>query len=95
MALVLSLPLLLVAMVQDPAGPAEDTLFGKIPLLQVDRMSPQQQEAWRDYLLPTAEEIAFASLPWRSTFADGLRDASAVGKPLLLWVMNGHPLGCT
>jgi len=78
------------ASTQDAAAP-----FGEVALPDAARLSPAQLAAWHDYLMPTAEETAFESLPWRSTFADGLRDADAVGKPLLLWVMNGHPLGCT
>ena len=44
---------------------------------------------------PTKEELAWAQIPWRSTFYDGLIDSDREQKPLLLWVMNGHPLGCT
>ena len=50
---------------------------------------------WRDHILPSDEELAFQSLPWEVTFADGLAAAAEQHKPLLLWVMNGHPLGCT
>ncbi len=34
-------------------------------------------------------------IQWRSTLAAGVREASAAHKPILLWAMNGHPLGCT
>ena len=30
-----------------------------------------------------------------TTFKDGILAADTAGKPLLLWTMNGHPLGCT
>ncbi len=50
---------------------------------------------WQDFIKPTKKELAWAEIPWRSTFYDGLIDADQYKKPLLLWVMNGHPLGCT
>ena len=50
---------------------------------------------WREFIKPTSQELAWAKIPWRSTFYDGLIDSDHEKKPLLLWVMNGHPLGCT
>ncbi len=52
-------------------------------------------DAWRAHILPGADELAYAAVPWHVTFADGLEAARAEGRPLLLWAMNGHPLGCT
>ncbi len=51
--------------------------------------------AWRDHILPSAQELRWESIPWEQTFGDGLRAASEQGKPLLFYAMNGHPLGCT
>jgi len=51
--------------------------------------------AWRDHLMPRAVENRWQQVGWRSTLGDGLREAAARDRPLLLWVMNGHPLGCT
>tara|TARA_B100000941_G_scaffold151559_1_gene107404 strand:- start:1466 stop:1621 length:156 start_codon:yes stop_codon:yes gene_type:complete len=50
---------------------------------------------WKDFIKPTKKELAWAQIPWRTTFYDGIIDADKFNKPLLLWVMNGHPLGCT
>ena len=50
---------------------------------------------WREFIKPTSSELSWAKIPWRSTFYDGLIDSDHQKKPLLLWVMNGHPLGCT
>lgn len=50
---------------------------------------------WMQHLQPTEQETAFATIPWRPTFAQGVLDANQARLPLLLWVMNGHPLGCT
>ena len=51
--------------------------------------------AWRRHLMPAVDELSWETIPWRASFADGLADAARARKPLLLWVMNGHPLGCT
>ena len=52
-------------------------------------------EAWRDHILPHDAEMAWEQIPWLTTFKDGIIAAGAAGKPLLLWTVNGHPLGCT
>tara|TARA_B100001094_G_scaffold329895_1_gene393748 strand:+ start:913 stop:1158 length:246 start_codon:yes stop_codon:yes gene_type:complete len=50
---------------------------------------------WKNFIKPTKSEQAWAQIQWRSTFYDGLIESDREQKPLLLWVMNGHPLGCT
>ncbi len=50
---------------------------------------------WRDHILPAASELDYESLPWLTNFKDGILAADAQQRPLLLWTMNGHPLGCT
>jgi hypothetical protein len=50
---------------------------------------------WRDHILPNPGEKAWEQIPWLTTFKDGILAADAADKPLLLWTMNGHPLGCT
>lgn len=52
-------------------------------------------EAWHAHVSPSEDELAWATIPWHDTFADGLLAASDAGKPLLFWAMNGHPMGCT
>ena len=46
-------------------------------------------------VLPDPEELAWRTIPWRATLRDGVLDAVAERKPVLLWAMNGHPLGTT
>ncbi len=61
----------------------------------IPRIEQHTFDQWKRHILPTADELLFETIPWRPSFAEGLRDAAAADKPLLLWVMNGHPLGCT
>ena len=51
--------------------------------------------AWRGFIVPKAEERPDEEIDWAPTLGDGLQKAHAENKPLLLWMMNGHPLGCT
>jgi hypothetical protein len=51
--------------------------------------------AWRDHLAPTEAEERWREIPWRPSMGEGLRDAAQARRPMLLWLMNGHPLGCT
>jgi len=52
-------------------------------------------DLWRDHILAPEAELAWEKIQWHPSFLTGLREAARLEKPLLLWVMNGHPLGCT
>jgi hypothetical protein len=47
------------------------------------------------HVVPAPDELEWRTIPWRPTLFDGLRDGAAEKKPVLLWAMNGHPLGST
>jgi hypothetical protein len=49
----------------------------------------------RDYLVPGEKDLAYKAIPWRASYWDAVVEAQAKDKPILLWAMNGHPLGCT
>ena len=44
---------------------------------------------------PAAAEASWARVPWRTSLWEARQKAAAAGKPILLWEMDGHPLGCT
>lgn len=46
-------------------------------------------------VLPKAEEERWLSIPWRTNMFQARLDAQAAGKPVLIWVMDGHVLGAT
>jgi len=48
-----------------------------------------------EHVVPADDELQWRSIPWRPTLLDGLRDGAEERKPVLLWAMNGHPLGTT
>jgi hypothetical protein len=45
-------------------------------------------------VLPTPDEERWLQIPWRTNIVEALAEARRVGKPVMLWVMNGNPLGC-
>jgi len=51
--------------------------------------------ACRETVLPSAEELLWREIPWRDAFGIAVLEANAQERPVLLWAMNGHPLGCT
>lgn len=59
------------------------------------QLSQAALHAWSEHLAPTDDEDRWRQIPWRQSVGDGLTDAARAKKPMLLWLMNGHPLGCT
>ena len=59
------------------------------------QLNEKTYEMWQEFIRPTKAELAWAEIPWKSTFYDGLIESDMKQKPILLWAMNGHPLGCT
>jgi len=58
-------------------------------------VGPENFAAWGAFIRPSAEERKFEDIGWRNQFWPAVEEARALGRPLLLWTMNGHPLGCT
>lgn len=47
----------------------------------------------RDEVLPSQEELKYRQIGWRPTLWEALVDAQKQDKPILLYAMNGNPLG--
>ena len=43
---------------------------------------------------PGAAEEKWAKIPWLASLWEARQRAAREGKPILLWEMDGHPLGC-
>lgn len=48
----------------------------------VEQLRPSEADLWRQ-------------VPWKISVLDGQRAAGRADKPLFIWAMDGHPLGCT
>ncbi|MEQ1823421.1 MAG: hypothetical protein ABL949_13005 [Fimbriimonadaceae bacterium] len=46
-------------------------------------------------IMPSREEEVWLSVPWRTNLMAARLESQEVKKPMFLWVMNGHPMGCT
>ena len=58
-------------------------------------ISPADFDHLRSVICPKEDEAAWAKIPWRVDLWKARQEAAAEGKPILLWEMDGHPLGCT
>jgi hypothetical protein len=50
---------------------------------------------WRDHVLLNPSEQSYRKIPWRTSILQGIVDAQMSDKPVMILMMNGHPLGCT
>jgi hypothetical protein len=48
----------------------------------------------RALIRPVEGEDPFDTIPWETSLWEARKKAAAAGKPILLWEMDGHPLGC-
>jgi hypothetical protein len=46
-------------------------------------------------IVPRESELDWRAIPWQAELGTALVEAGRVQKPVLLWAMNGHPLGQT
>jgi hypothetical protein len=56
---------------------------------------PDQFDKLRALIKPDAGEDRWAQIPWLTDLWQARKLAAQQGKPILLWEMDGHPLGCT
>jgi hypothetical protein len=54
-----------------------------------------QFERLHGLVKPTLEEETWAQVPWLASLWEARQRAATEGKPILLWEMDGNPLGCT
>jgi hypothetical protein len=45
--------------------------------------------------LRPAPDEPWRSIPWHISLLEAQRTAAAEKKPIFIWAMDGHPLGCT
>jgi len=74
------------------------TLFPMNPLLPALAaaglgLAVSDFEALHEQLQPGSDE-AWRTIPWRLSLLDAQAAAAEEGKPIFIWAMDGHPLGC-
>jgi hypothetical protein len=63
--------------------------------LASDPIPPEQFRTLHDLIKDNAGKEKWTQIPWMTSLWDARKKAAAEGKPILLWEMDGHPLGCT
>lgn len=68
--------------------------------LIVPQMSPAQALTEKEFQrlhseLQPAPDEPYRQIPWRISLLEAQKDAAKSGKPIFIWAMDGHPLGCT
>jgi hypothetical protein len=56
---------------------------------------PEQLGKLQALIKPSPDEDLWARIPWQTDLWRARNLAAEQGKPILLWEMDGHPLGCT
>jgi hypothetical protein len=67
------------------------------PTVTAVAAAPLPEPQFRELLTtirPQPGEDLFDSIPWQTSLWDARTLAAKEGKPILLWEMDGHPLGC-
>ena len=45
--------------------------------------------------LQVASDKPWRTIPWKTALLDAQETAAREAKPIFIWAMDGHPLGCT
>ena len=57
-------------------------------------ITPEQLARLRAEIPPAPSEQKWTQIPWQTSLWAARQQAAKEGKPILLWEMDGHPLGC-
>lgn len=57
-------------------------------------ITSEQLARLRAEIPPAPSEQKWAQIPWQTSLWTARQQAAKQGKPILLWEMDGHPLGC-
>jgi hypothetical protein len=69
-------------------------MAGLAPQSRGGELSESEFRRLQEDLRPGADE-AWRAIPWKISLLDAQRAAAQEGKPIFIWSMDGHPLGCT
>ena len=58
------------------------------------RITEKEFRTLHEQLKPAADE-PWRTIPWKISLLDAQRIAAEQKKPIFIWAMDGHPLGCT
>ncbi len=72
-------------------------LWGMVPLLFVQSALALTKEEFQKLHreLQPNPKATWRTIPWKTSVLDAQAAANREGKPIFIWAMDGHPLGCT
>ncbi len=66
-----------------------------VPGFATKTLPAAQFKALHAAVAPAGEGERWAEIPWEAELPAARQRAARENKPLLIWLMDGHPLGCT
>jgi hypothetical protein len=69
-------------------------LFAAAPASAAEAIDPAHFDRLHRLIKPQPEESAWTQIRWLADLWEARKQAAAQGKPILVWEMDGHPLGC-
>jgi hypothetical protein len=87
---------LCVGLVLGKNQPKDDPKPATPPIVKaaISPLSNPQFEELKKVIQPQPGEDLFDTIPWQVSLWQARTLAAKEGKPILLWEMDGHPLGC-
>ena len=58
-------------------------------------LTDENLDQWSDFIRPSAKDLAWQGVRWHRHLDEAAAEAHQLGRPVLLWAMNGHPCGET
>ena len=65
------------------------------PVINDETPTLDSLDAWQSHIEPKDADMRWLNIEWRSTLWQAAEEARTLRKPIVLWAMNGHPMGCT
>lgn len=75
------------------ALPFASAVFLALAPREIAPVTRAEMEKLHRELIP-AKAQPWETIGWRTDLLAACEEAEKAGKPLFLWAMNGHPLGC-
>lgn len=69
-------------------------LLSSLVLAISSTLTTAEFEMLHQQLQPSRDEV-WRSIPWKISMLDAQAAAAREKKPIFIWAMDGHPLGCT
>ena len=66
-----------------------------VPAFSTQILDASRFKALHAAAAPAGEGERWTEIPWMTDLTEARRAAAREGKPLFMWIMDGHPLGCT